>query len=186
MKSTKAFTLIELLVVVLIIGILAAVALPQYQKAVEKSRATQALTLIKSVYQAARAHYFASGSYAQSFDELAVDIPWDEVAHSGVTKDARANADWKISLSANTDYNIISILRISGKYAGAGFEIALRHDSSNYPKDVLFCVEGAKSSTLKFEQSRGDYCTKVMKGRYIHQGNPMEYFSLDGTQWSNN
>ena len=73
--NNNAFTLIELLVVILIIGILAAVALPQYKKAVWKSRNTQLKTIVASVAQAQEAYYMANGSWAGSFDELDLDLP---------------------------------------------------------------------------------------------------------------
>lgn len=74
MKNTKAFTLIELLVVVLIIGILAAVALPQYNKAVLRARYTQLRTYSNAIVKAQKAYYMANGTYAEDWDELAVEI----------------------------------------------------------------------------------------------------------------
>ena len=71
----NGFTLIELLVVVLIIGILAAVALPQYQVAVEKSRAAEAVVLVKNIAEAETAYYLANGTYASDINLLGMDYP---------------------------------------------------------------------------------------------------------------
>ncbi len=71
----QAFTLIELLVVVLIIGILSAIALPQYELAVKKTRVIALLPVMKAIDQAQTEYFLANGSYAASFDDLAVELP---------------------------------------------------------------------------------------------------------------
>jgi len=70
----KGFTLIELLVVVLIIGILAAIAVPQYQKAVAKSRTLSAVPILNSLIQAEEAYFLVNGTYTKQIENLDISI----------------------------------------------------------------------------------------------------------------
>ena len=72
--SHAGFTLIELLVVVLIIGILSAVALPEYTRAVGKARVTEAIIALKAVTDAQVVSYMANGQYATSLEDLDVEV----------------------------------------------------------------------------------------------------------------
>ena len=73
--SKSGFTLIELLVVVLIIAVLAAVALPQYQKAVGKSRMAEVRTVVPTLLQAVRLYYLEMGHIPWNDTELSIDRP---------------------------------------------------------------------------------------------------------------
>lgn len=97
----KGFTLIELLVVVLIIGILSSVALPQYQKAVLKSRTAEAWTNLKNLNMAANAYclenpsgYIYGAAYA--VDELAIKVENSKNFDYGLFVDCTSNQNTRI------------------------------------------------------------------------------------------
>ncbi len=80
MTEKRGFTLIELLVVVLIIGVLAAVALPQYNKAVKKAQGREALATLDVLDKAMQAYYLEHGTYQDiTADKLNIDLP--ELTH---------------------------------------------------------------------------------------------------------
>lgn len=72
MNNKKGFTLIELLVVVLIIGILAAMAMPAYFKAVERARAAEADTMIGTVVNAQQRYKMKTGKFTENWKALDV------------------------------------------------------------------------------------------------------------------
>ncbi|MDD4004014.1 MAG: prepilin-type N-terminal cleavage/methylation domain-containing protein [Elusimicrobiaceae bacterium] len=81
-QNRKGFTLIELLVVILIIGILASIAVPQYFKTVEKARVGEATSALASVRAAADRYYSNAATYPTSFGKL--DIVFKNTAGSNI------------------------------------------------------------------------------------------------------
>ena len=83
----KGFTLIELLVVVLFVGILSAVALPQYSIAVEKARSAEALSLMNAIAGAAERYCFQKDNWPNNspagFTQLDIEVPASSSSYGG-------------------------------------------------------------------------------------------------------
>ncbi len=175
-NNGKAFTLIELLVVVLIIGILAAVAVPQYQKAVEKSRAIQMITILNAIIKAQDIYFMANGKYADSFDELDIGVPgnWSgtESLISRYKKDSRSASPWAVSLSDSGEMGGIFVGYLDGKYKGASLVYYLTGPEGGYngvPMRTIMCEEKISRGVV-FEQPAGSYCKNILGGTLVYTG----------------
>ena len=166
------FTLIELLVVVLIIGILAAIALPQYQKAVTKAHMAKMRTMLEEVVRAGKLYYLRTGEYPTSFDDLDINLSLEHVgtpscgSNLNHKKDAMGGEGFEISLADNslTKYNYVSAYFTTGKYKCRGWIYYWKYPPNSALENYTFCAEHYYKRACGSGCEAGILCNKIHGG----------------------
>ena len=168
------FTLIELLVVVLIIGILAAMAMPQYFKAVERSRMTEAITIMDSVVKAQRRKFMQTNRYANEFEGLDVS-PKGATGRIYYTKGdpvtgAGGGNGFRMTLSMNGSFRsseMNAVRMVDGNY---------RHPSLQYQYALERYYQSDNFSCRGYNQAGRELCAD-----FCGTDTPAEYCCNNGT-----
>lgn len=143
----KGFTLIELLVVVLIIGILSSVALPQYTKAVEKSRQSEAWTLMKSINDSIKIYQMEKGESSVPSDWADLTIAFTHTSGPSAGQVASGSGNiigkaFEIGKTTNGSW----AKRTGGSFAGYG--LLMTFDGQRYCQGAKCTDVGAKSTAV--------------------------------------
>ena len=153
----RAFTLIELLVVVLIIGILAAVALPQYQKAVNKARVVEAKTILTSMERASQLCHLEYGENTDCVDRNLwnIEIPSLTYWRYDDSECASGNGSWgcQFSLVGKGPMDGFTIILFSEGYLKAyGINKKRHFECDHYDEDGEIDSQCTKLGFTEYEE----------------------------------
>ena len=160
----RAFTLIELLVVVLIIGVLTAIAIPQYQTAVQKSRYATLMPLAKSVKNAEEAILMSNGSYTEELTDLSISVPSEEVT---ITPKADDHESYVRASKTGLNNRLVMYLAKSSRYPN---EIHCEAEQENKIAKQICLSLGASATPVAGTADSSGYDTYVLEGTGIDAG----------------
>ncbi len=143
-QKNNGFTLIELLVVVLIISILSAIALPQYELAVKKSRFAQLQVAARALKSGMELSYLENSAYPTSLSDLSIQPPSGWHISDDGTK--WRNTDWTKFCTSNSD------IVWCGDYALDGVQFTLSLDYRAIPSGYSSSCCWTASNPSKLER----------------------------------